>query len=103
LELRSLALWRILQIVIFSTTIIDTIQFPICLPVKNFIKDTANIVQSAGCLIHNQDHSFDFVKAFWNEKPVPYEDGYLDPYYDGILYLFGLMHLSGRYQLIKPR
>lgn len=46
--------------------------------------------------------NYDFVHALWNEKLQPYEDGYFDPYYDGLLYLFSLMHLSGKYQLIKP-
>lgn len=46
--------------------------------------------------------NFDFVHALWNAKLQPYEDGYFDPYYDGLLYLFSLMHLSGKYQLIKP-
>jgi oligosaccharide reducing-end xylanase len=41
-----------------------------------------------------------FVDALWNAKLEPYEDGYFDPYYDGFLYLFSLMHLSGNYQLI---
>jgi len=34
---------------------------------------------------------------------APYDDGYFDPYYDGLLYLFSLMHLSGKYQIIKPQ
>jgi oligosaccharide reducing-end xylanase len=38
----------------------------------------------------------------WNEKLQPYEDGYFDPYYDGLLYMFSLMHLSGKYQVITP-
>jgi oligosaccharide reducing-end xylanase len=46
--------------------------------------------------------NYDFVHALWNEKLEPYSDGYFDPYYDGFLYLFSLMHLSGKYQLIKP-
>lgn len=46
--------------------------------------------------------NYDFVHALWNEKLEPYSDGYFDPYYDGLLYLFSLMHLSGKYQLIKP-
>ncbi|MFC7669497.1 hypothetical protein ACFQT0_20630 [Hymenobacter humi] len=41
--------------------------------------------------------------ALWNAKLAPYEDGYFDPYYDGLLYLFSLMHLSGKYQVIKPQ
>jgi oligosaccharide reducing-end xylanase len=46
--------------------------------------------------------NYDFVHALWNEKLEPYSDGYFDPYYDGLLYLFSLMDLSGKYQLIKP-
>ncbi|MGF7229796.1 glycosyl hydrolase family 8 [Arachidicoccus sp.] len=46
--------------------------------------------------------NFDFIHALWNAKLVPYKDGYFDSYYDGLLYLFSLMHLSGNYQLIKP-
>lgn len=44
----------------------------------------------------------DFVYALWNAKLEPYEDGYFDPYYDGLLYLFSLMHLSGKYHIITP-
>jgi oligosaccharide reducing-end xylanase len=54
-------------------------------------------------LINREKNSFDFVHAVWNAKLQPYEDGYFDPYYDGLLYLFGLMHLSGKYQLIRPQ
>jgi oligosaccharide reducing-end xylanase len=42
----------------------------------------------------------DFVHKLWNEKLEPYEDGYFDLYYDGLLYVFSLMHLSGKYQII---
>jgi oligosaccharide reducing-end xylanase len=48
-----------------------------------------------------QDKNLDFVHALWNAKLAPYEDSYFDPYYDGLLYLFSLMHLSGNYQVIK--
>ena len=53
-------------------------------------------------LIYNKEANFDFVNALWNAKLEPYEDGYFDPYYDGLLYLFSLMHLSGKYQAIHP-
>ncbi|MBA4197417.1 MAG: glycoside hydrolase [Chitinophaga sp.] len=53
-------------------------------------------------LINNNKSSLDFVHELWNNKLQPYEDGYFDPYYDGLLYLFSLMHLSGKYQIIKP-
>ena len=45
----------------------------------------------------------EFVKQLWEAKHVPYEDGYLDKYYDGLLRLFAFMHLSGRYQIIFPQ
>ncbi|MGZ3851525.1 MAG: glycosyl hydrolase family 8 [Flavisolibacter sp.] len=53
-------------------------------------------------LINKEKNSMDFVNAVWYAKLQPYEDGYFDPYYDGLLYLFSLMHLSGKYQIIKP-
>ncbi len=37
---------------------------------------------------------------FWNARHEPYDDGFFDAYYDGLLYLFSLLHLSGRYQII---
>jgi oligosaccharide reducing-end xylanase len=48
-------------------------------------------------------HDFDFVHELWNSKLEPYPDDYFDPYYDGLLYLFSLMHLSGNYHVIKPQ
>ena len=54
-------------------------------------------------LIGNDKKSLDFVHALWNAKLEPYEDSYFDPYYDGLLYLFSLMHLSGKYQIITPQ
>ncbi len=53
-------------------------------------------------LVNNDPQSPDFVHALWNAKLQPYDDGYFDPYYDGLLYIFSLMHLSGKYQIIKP-
>jgi len=51
-------------------------------------------------LIHTDK---EFIHALWNSKLEPYEDGYFDPYYDGLLYLFSLMHLSGKYRIITPQ
>ena len=48
------------------------------------------------------NNKMDFVHALWDAKLEPYDDGYFDPYYDGLLYLFSLMHLSGKYQIIVP-
>lgn len=46
-------------------------------------------------------NSRDFIDELWNAKHEPYEDGYFDAYYDGLLNLFALMHLSGRYVPIE--
>jgi oligosaccharide reducing-end xylanase len=54
-------------------------------------------------LINKEKNGLDFVHVLWNAKLQPYEDGYFDPYYDGLLYLFSLMHLSGKYKIIKPK
>ncbi|HLP18404.1 MAG TPA: glycosyl hydrolase family 8 [Bacteroidota bacterium] len=54
-------------------------------------------------MMKNSPHARDFVNAVWNAKLEPYEDGYFDPYYDGLLYLFSLMHLSGKYQIQQPQ
>jgi len=53
-------------------------------------------------MISKEKDSYDFVHALWNAKLEPYEDGYFDPYFDGLMYLFSLMHLSGKYQIIQP-
>ena len=53
-------------------------------------------------LVNKDQNSVDFVNEFWNAKLEPYEDGYFDPYYDGLMYMFSLMHLSGNYRLIEP-
>lgn len=53
-------------------------------------------------LINYSKQNKDFISGIWNAKLEPYEDGYFDPYFDGLMYLFSLMHLSGKYQLIKP-
>jgi hypothetical protein len=42
-----------------------------------------------------------FISELWNARPQPYEGGYFDPCYGGLLYLFSLMHLS-KYQIIRP-
>ena len=57
---------------------------------------------AAASIMGTQAKSWKFVDAVWNAKLEPYSDGYFDPYYDGLLYLFSLMHLSGKYQIIKP-
>lgn len=58
---------------------------------------------AAASLMGTQAKSWKFVDAVWNAKLEPYSDGYFDPYYDGLLYLFSVMHLSGNYQIILPQ
>jgi len=57
---------------------------------------------AATSLMGTQAKSWKFVDAVWNSKLAPYEDTYFDPYYDGLLYLFSVMHLSGNYRNITP-
>lgn len=57
---------------------------------------------AAASIMGTKAKSWQFVDAVWNAKLEPYEDGYFDPYYDGLLYLFSLMHLSGNYRIITP-
>ncbi|TGD79494.1 glycosyl hydrolase family 8 [Hymenobacter wooponensis] len=71
--------------------------------VKKLRHSLGLVATSAAASLASQDkQKLDFVHAVWNAKLAPYEDGYFDPYYDGLLYLFSLMHLSGNYQAIKP-
>ena len=73
-------------------------------PVKK-LRHSIGLVSTAATtsLITKNKKNVDFVNAIWNAKLEPYEDGYFDPYYDGLMYLFSLMHLSGRYQIIQPQ
>ncbi|MDE6380891.1 MAG: glycoside hydrolase [Muribaculaceae bacterium] len=46
--------------------------------------------------------SREFAQRLWDSKHEPYEDGYFDAYYDGLLRLFSFMLLSGNYRAIAP-
>lgn len=73
-------------------------------PVKK-LRHSIGLVSTAATasLVNHDKVSIDFVRAIWNARLEPYEDGYYDPYYDGLMYLFSLMHLSGNYQIIVPQ
>ena len=45
---------------------------------------------------------YEFAQKLWNARHEPYDDGYFDAYYDGLLRLFSFMHLSGNYRIIFP-
>jgi oligosaccharide reducing-end xylanase len=80
-------------------------QNPMRAPGYNGVRHSLGWVSTtaAGALMSTQDKGWEFVDQVWNAKLEPYEDGYFDPYYDGLLYLFSLMHLSGNYQHITPQ
>ena len=57
---------------------------------------------AAVSLVCTHPKSTEFIHHFWESEHVPYQDGYFDAYYDGLLQLFAFMHLSGNYQIIFP-
>ena len=57
---------------------------------------------AAASVMCQHEKKKEFVDALWNAKHVPFEDGYFDAYYDGLLRLFAFMHLSGHYRVITP-
>ncbi|MDE6267532.1 MAG: family 43 glycosylhydrolase [Muribaculaceae bacterium] len=46
--------------------------------------------------------SREFAERLWDSRHEPYDDGYFDAYFDGLLRLFSFMLLSGNYQVIEP-
>ena len=57
---------------------------------------------AAASQLCSHDKAKTFVDALWNARHVPFDDGYFDAYYDGLLRLFAFMHLSGNYRVIAP-
>ena len=57
---------------------------------------------AAASVMCQHEKKKEFVDALWNAKHEPFEDGYFDAYYDGLLRLFAFMHLSGHYRVITP-
>ena len=55
---------------------------------------------AAASVMCSHDKSREFVAALWNARHEPFDDGYFDAYYDGLLRLFAFMHLSGNYRVI---
>lgn len=58
---------------------------------------------AAASIVSTNDMRAEFIEQLWNARHEPYEDGYFDAYYDGLLYLFAYLHLSGKYQIITPQ
>jgi len=57
---------------------------------------------AAATLAADHEIAAEFVQRLWDSENKPYEDGYFDAYYDGLLRLFAFMHLSGNYRVITP-
>ena len=68
------------------------------------LRHSLGLVATSGAasIMGTQAKAWKFVDAVWNGKNKPYDDGYFDAYYDGLLHLFSVMHLSGNYRIIKP-
>lgn len=69
------------------------------------LRHSLGLVATAAAVSLTSTHckNREFIDRLWNAKHVPYEDGYFDAYYDGLLRLFAFMHLSGKYQIIFPQ
>ncbi|MDR1783688.1 MAG: glycoside hydrolase [Dysgonamonadaceae bacterium] len=72
---------------------------------KTKLRHSVGLIATSAAVSLACDHpkSYEFIDHFWNTKNVPYDDGYFDAYYDGLLQLFAFMHLSGNYQIIFPK
>ena len=57
----------------------------------------------AASLVADHAKGLEFAKRVWDSENKPYDDGYFDAYYDGLLRLFAFMHLSGNYRVIPPQ
>ena len=55
---------------------------------------------AAASMMCSHEKSKEFVDALWNARHEPFDDGYFDAYYDGLLRLFAFMHLSGHYRIV---
>ena len=68
------------------------------------LRHSIGLVASSAAISLACEHpkSREFLHHFWEAKHEPYEDGFFDAYYDGLLQLFCFMNLSGKYQIIFP-
>lgn len=68
------------------------------------VRHSLGLVSTAAAvsLASTRELSHEFVSHMWNSRHEPYDDGYFDAYYDGLLHLFAFMHLSGKYRIIVP-
>lgn len=68
------------------------------------LRHSVGLVSTLGAasLAATDPKSREFAQRLWDSKHEPYEDGYFDAYYDGLLRLFSFMLLSGNYRAIGP-
>jgi oligosaccharide reducing-end xylanase len=55
-------------------------------------------MNAVACLASTNENRVDFLEEFWN-TPVPIEEG---RYYDGLLYMLGLLAVSGNFKIYDP-
>ena len=72
---------------------------------KAALRHSTGLVATAAAvsLVCTHKKSREFVDRLWNLENKPYDDGFFDAYYDGLLRLFAFMHLSGNYRIIEPK
>lgn len=68
------------------------------------LRHSLGLVSTLGAvsLAATDPKSREFAERLWDSRHEPYEDGYFDAYYDGLLRLFSFMLLSGNYRAIEP-
>lgn len=66
------------------------------------LRHSVGLVSTLGAasLVASDVKGKEFAQRLWDSKHEPYEDGYFDAYYDGLLRLFSFMLLSGNYRII---
>ncbi len=71
---------------------------------KAALRHSTGLVATAAAvsLVCTHEKSREFVDRLWNLENKPYDDGFFDAYYDGLLRLFAFMHLSSNYRIIEP-
>ncbi len=85
-----------------GTMVKDTLQAG---DYKKGLRHSIGLVATAAAasLVSTHVKGKEFVDRLWTARHEPYEDGFFDAYYDGLLRLFAFMHLSGNYRIIEPR
>lgn len=70
---------------------------------SNTVRHSVGLVGTLGAvsLAATDVKAKEFARRLWDSRHEPYEDGYFDAYYDGLLRLFSFMLLSGNYRIIE--